>query len=175
MKYTSSHSVSEFLFRHIHTSTALACIGVIGFGSIFSAFAAKNLNLQLVINPGVLSVDIVDGSYVTVATPSFTLDAISTAFTCQSTPGILGTATQKIYVKNPDAADNGWTMSLAGSAPTSSWTGTGGTMDFNDSTTAGCGDGADMDSRKGQLSVDPSVGTLVVGVCSSCATTSITK
>lgn len=175
MKYTASHRISHFLFRHIHTTSALLCIGVIGFGSIFSAFAAKNLNLLLTINPGVLSVDIVDGSYVSVGSPSFALDTISTAFTCQSTPGILGTATQKIYVKNPDAADNGWTMTLAASAPTASWVGTGGTMDFNDPTTSGCTDGVDTDAYKGQLTVNPSGGTLAVGNCASCATTAITK
>ncbi len=119
--------------------------------------------------------DIVDDSYVTVGSPSFSLDAIATSFTCQSTPGLLGTATQQIYVQNPDAADNGWTMTLAGAAPTSSWTGTGGVMDFNDPTTSGCTDGGDTDAYKGQLSVDPSVGTLAVGECASCATTSITK
>lgn len=68
--------------------------------------------------------DIVDSSYVSVSSPSFTLDPISASFTCQSTSGLLGTATQKIYIQNPDAADNGWTISLAGANPTSLWTGT---------------------------------------------------
>jgi hypothetical protein len=66
-------------------------------------------------------------------------------------------------------------MSLAGSLPTSSWTGTGGVLDFNDPTTSGCTDGADTDTNKGQLSVDPSVGNLTVGNCSGCATTALTK
>lgn len=48
-------------------------------------------------------------------------------------------------------------------------------MDFNDSTTSGCTDGADTDTSRGQLTLDPSVATLAVGQCTSCATTSITK
>lgn len=66
-------------------------------------------------------------------------------------------------------------MTLAGSSPTASWTGTGGSMDFNDPTTTGCTDGGDTDAYKGQLSVDPSAGALTIGECASCATTSITK
>lgn len=64
MKYTSS--LSDVLLRHAHTTGALLCIGVISLGSVASVFAAKNLNLQLTINPGVLNVDIVDDSYVSV-------------------------------------------------------------------------------------------------------------
>lgn len=60
----------------------------------------------------------------------------------------MGTATQKIYVQNPDAADNGWTMSLAAATTTASWVGTGGSMDFNDPTSIGCTDGADADGNK---------------------------
>lgn len=66
-------------------------------------------------------------------------------------------------------------MTLAASAPTASWVGTGGTMDFNDPTTAGCTDGVDTDAYKGQLTVNPSGGTLAVGSCASCAPTAITK
>jgi hypothetical protein len=48
-------------------------------------------------------------------------------------------------------------------------------VDFNDPTTGGCADSGDADTLKGQLTVDSSGGTLAVGACASCATTSITK
>lgn len=140
-----------------------------------SVFASSTSNFTQVINPGVLTVDIVDGSYVTVGSPSVTFPAVSFNFACHTNTGTLGTATQQIYIKNPDAADNGWTVSIAGSATTALWNGTGASYDFNDSTGSGCTDGADTDTVGGQLTVDPSVGTLAVGACASCATTSITK
>ncbi len=101
------------------------------------------------------------------------------SFTCltggSASTGTFGTASQQIYIKNPDAADNGWTIALAASAPTAFWDSAGTDYDFNDSTSSGCGDGGDADTLKGQLTVDPSVGTLAVGTCASCVTTSITK
>jgi hypothetical protein len=97
------------------------------------------------------------------------------SFTCQTTTGSFGTSTQRIYIKNPDGADNGWTASLAASAPTAFWDGAVSDYDFNDPTTAGCTDGGDADSLGGQMTVDPSAGTLAIGVCLSCVTTNITK
>jgi hypothetical protein len=89
--------------------------------------------------------------------------------------GTFGTTTQQIYVKNPDAADAGWAVSLAASAPTAFWDSAGVDVDFNDPTTGGCTDSVDADALKGQLTVDASGGTLAIGACASCATTSITK
>jgi hypothetical protein len=90
------------------------------------------------INPGTLTVDIVDGSYVTVASPAVAMNAVTFSFACQTATGTFGTGTQNIYVKNPDAADNGWVVSLAAAAPTAFWASAGTNMDFNDPTTAGC-------------------------------------
>ena len=101
------------------------------------------------------------------------------SFSCLSggsaSTGTFGAAEQLIYVKNPDAADNGWTVSLAGSATTAVWDSSGTDYDFNDAGGSGCTDGADADSVGGQMTVDPSVGTLAAGACSSCVTTNITK
>jgi len=128
------------------------------------------------INAGTLTVDIVDGSYVTVASPAVAMGAATFGFSCQATTGTFGTASQQIYVKNPDAADNGWVVSLAASDPTDFWDSAGTDMDFNDPTTSGCGEsGTDADSLKGQMTVDPSVGTLAAGQCAGCVTTNVTK
>jgi hypothetical protein len=120
-------------------------------------------------------VDIVNSSYVTVGSPSVAMTAAPFSFACQTATGSFGSSTQQIYVKNPDASDTGWTIALAASAPTAFWDSTGTDYDFNDPTTAGCADGADADSLKGQMTVDPSVGTLTAGACLSCTTTSVTK
>ncbi len=167
------------LFRKLNITISLASI--IGFSSITSTllFAAQTSNFTQTINAGSLSIDIVDGSYVTVGSPSVTMSAKTFSFTCltggSASTGTFGTTTQRIYVKNPDGADNGWTASLAASAPTAMWDGAASDYDFNDPTTGGCADGGDADSLSGQMTVDPSVGTLATGVCLSCVTTNITK
>ncbi len=134
-----------------------------------------DVNFTHTINPGTLTVDVVDASYVVVGSPSVAISASTFGFTCQSATGLFGTATQQIYVRNPDAADNGWVTSLAASVPTAFWDSAGTDLDFNDPTTAGCTDGADTDTLKGQMSVNPTVGTLAIGQCASCTTTNVTK
>ena len=66
-------------------------------------------------------------------------------------------------------------MSLAGSATTAVWDSSGTDIDFNDAGGSGCTDGADTDSVGGQMTVDPSGGTLATGQCLSCGTSNITK
>lgn len=141
----------------------------------FKVFGAQTSNFQQTINPGVLSIDIVDGSYITVGSPSLAFPAATFSFTCQTNTATFGTASQAIYVRNPDAADSGWVASIAGSATTAVWDGAVSDYDFNDASGSGCTDGVDADSVGGQMTVDPSVGTLAIGACASCATTSITK
>ncbi len=150
----------------------LAVIFAIGLATF--VLAANTSQFNQTINAGTLSVDIVDASYVTVASPSITMSAAPFSFACSSSTGTFGTASQQIYVKNPDAADSGWTVSLAASAPTALWVSAGPDFDFNDPTSAGCGDSADADSFAGQMTVDPSAGTVAKGACLSCGTTSVT-
>jgi len=142
---------------------------------VYFVNASATSNFTQTINAGTLSVDIVNGSYVTVGSPTIAMSAETFSFACQSATGTFGSGTQQIYVQNPDAADNGWVVSLAGSAPTAVWDSAGTDYDFNDPTTSGCADGGDADSLAGQMTVDASGGTLAVGACLSCATTSITK
>ena len=155
--------------------TAMATVGTL-FGGL-QVFAANTSNFTQTINPGVLSIDIVDGTtYVAVGSPSVTFPATTFSFNCQTVTSTFGTATQTIYIKNPDASDTGWVASIAGSAVTAVWDGAASDYDFNDPTGTGCTDGADVgDTVGGQMTIDPSVGTLSAGSCLSCATTNITK
>jgi len=154
-------------------SFLVVAIFVTGFTS--SVYAASTSNFTQTINAGTLSIDIVDGSYASVGSPSVSFGAVTFNFACGSSTGTLGTATQQIYVKNPDAADGGWTASIAGSAITAVWDGAASDYDFNDPTTSGCTDGADADSVGGQMTVNASGATLAAGSCSSCNTNNITK
>jgi hypothetical protein len=149
------------------------------------AFAASDSDFSQVINAGTLSADIMDASRVTVANPGVSMSAKTFSFDCQAggsaSTGSFGTNTERIYVSNPDGADNGWTLTAAAtSGATTRWANGGATqhIDFNDPTgsTAGCSDGADADSgagSAGQLSLNPSAGSLTTD-CGSCNTTGVT-
>lgn len=154
---------------------AIAISGVLGTATYVLAATTASSTFTQTINPGSLAVDIVDASNSTVGSPSVAMGAVNFSFSCQSSSGTLGTATQKIYVQNPDANDGAWAVTLAASAPTDAWVSAGTDMDFNDPTTSGCGDGADADAYKGQMSVNATAGTLTVGNCLACDTDSVSK
>lgn len=144
------------------------------FGAVFTIFAADTSNFTQTINAGTLAVDITDSSYVTVGSPSVAMSAATFSFGCQTVTGTFGTSSQQIYIQNPDAADNGWTVSVAASGATDVWDSAGTDFDFNDPSGSGCTDGGDADSVGGQLTVDPSGATLAAGQCDSCNTTNVT-
>ena len=166
--------LNNFLLRRLNTITASILAVLVFIVSAIGVYASGTSNFQLTINPGTLAVDIVNGSYTTVSSPSVVFSTATVSFNCGSTTGTLGTASEQIYVTNPDAADAGWVVSIAGSATTATWASAGTDMDFNDTTSSGCSDGTDTDSVAGQLTVDPSGGTIAKGNCASCTTTSVT-
>ncbi len=102
-----------------------------------AAFAALTPSLSQVINAGTLSVDIVDGSNATIANPSVAFGATTFDFACQTTTATLGTATQKLQVKNPKKS--GVKIEINATTPGNSWS-DGGTNSYkyNDATNAGC-------------------------------------
>lgn len=138
-----------------------------------SAVRAVTSNFQQTITAGTLAVDITDSSYVTVGSPSVVFGSSTFSFACSSSTGTLGTSSQQIYVQNPDAADSGWSVSIAGSATTAFWDGAASDFDFNDPTTAGCTDGADADSLAGQMSIAFGGASFDKGACLTCNTTGI--
>lgn len=158
----------------------VAVFFVIGGGSVS---AASNSDLTQTINAGSLTTDILDGSRNAVAAPTVAMASKSFSFDCQAgasaSSGTFGSTTERAYVINGDAADAGWSLAIAATGGAAAkWSNTGVTTsyDYNDptGTTAGCADGADTDTLKGQLKVDPSVSTLTTD-CSSCVTTNVTK
>ncbi|PIZ92421.1 MAG: hypothetical protein COX82_04850 [Candidatus Magasanikbacteria bacterium CG_4_10_14_0_2_um_filter_41_10] len=124
-----------------------------------------------------LTVDIVDGSYASVSSPTMAMNATSFSLSCQTVTSTFGNASEQIYINNNNGANNGWTLTMAAVASSSLWTSAGTPYDFNDSNGSGCTDGADAnDAVGGQMSVDPSLATLTVGQCSTgCTTTNVSK
>ncbi len=148
-----------------------------------TVFAASNSTFNQTVNSGTLATDIMDASRVTVGSPAVSMSAKNFSFDCQAggsaSTGTFGTNTERIYVANGDAADNGWTLTVAATdGATATWENGGATalIDFNDPTgsTAGCTDGGDADSTAGQLTLNPSAGTLSAD-CGTCATTNVSK
>lgn len=160
-------------------SIVIALVALAGIGRVI--FAANNSQLSQSISAGTLATDIKDASRVTVASPSVAMSSVSFPFSCltggSAPSGTFGTNTQRIYIENPGAANNGWTLTMAATGgATTLWQNTGSTQnyDFNDPTSSGCSDGGDADTKAGQLNVDPSVATLTAD-CGSCSTANITK
>ncbi len=116
-------------------------------------------------NPGLLLVQIVDASYAKVASPSVTMSSISYSFAAQNSSGTLGSASQRVYVENPNAADAGYTLSIAATTGTGAvWDNAGAGADFDFNEPGGDTDngGGDGDALGGQLTVDASVSTLTM-------------
>jgi hypothetical protein len=147
---------------------------------IQSAYAAPTPTLNQTITAGTLSTDILNSSLTPVASPSATLSSKGFSFDCQTggsaSTGLLGTDAEREYVINPGGANNGWTLAIAPTAgSTAVWTNGSATYDFNDAGGSGCTDSADAsDAVGGQLTVNPSAGTLATD-CASCTPANITK
>jgi hypothetical protein len=146
---------------NIVLALTLAVVMTGGLGGAY-VLASGTSNFTQTINGGTLSTDIVDAGYVTVGSPTMAMTGATFSFACQAKTGSFGTATQQIYVVNPDIADSGWTLSLAAAATTDVWT-SATPFDFNDPTSVGCTDGADADAVGGQMTVDPSGATIAQG------------
>lgn len=156
--------------KRIASSLSGIAAAVIALTSLVATQVLANNQTQLAqsISEGIKSIDIVDGTGTTVASPGANFGALAFSFNTQTGTGTLGTASEKIRVSNPSSA-NTWTASIAGSSTTASWTAGANHYDFND--TSSYTDGGDSDSYGGQLTVNPSVGTLA-GV-SGCATSNV--
>lgn len=158
------------------TIVSVFIFALVIFGTASYVYASNTSNFTQTIGAGSLAVDIVDASYVTVASPTIAMNAYTFNFACSTSTGTFGTATEQVYVQNPDAAAGGWNVNFAASATTAVWTSVGTDYDFNDPTSSGCTDGADVgDTVGGQMTVNASAATLAVGQCASCTTTSVTR
>jgi hypothetical protein len=103
------------------------------------------------VDPGVLSVDIVDGMGNTIANPGFSFPAIDSSFQCSQNTVTPTNIIMRVRNQTPNPS---WSLSVAPTAGSSGlWQASESVYDFNDP--SGCMDGADPDSAGGQLTVDP--------------------
>lgn len=111
------------------------------------SYAATNPNLTQAITNGVLSIDIVDGSGVSVASPAIAFPSKSFDFDCQDSVATLASTTNKIAVSNPKkaASNTGVKVDINATTPDTDWTSGSDTYAYNDAAGSGC--------TSGQLSV----------------------
>jgi hypothetical protein len=109
-----------------------------------------------------LSADIYQSDDATpVVSPTVTFPAKNYSFSSQTSAATLGDANNKINVTNLANGINTWNIAIAATGGfTSTWTNGTQTYKFNDATGSG--------ATNGQLTVDPSVGTVTDDCNSSC-------
>ncbi len=172
------HKIIRKLLGKLNIAIALmlAIVMAEGLAGATYVLASGTSEFQQTIKPGTLSTDIVDDSYNSVASPAVAMNAVTFSFSYQTATGTFGTTNEQIYVSNPDAADDGWTLTVAPASTTDVWDSTGTDFDFNDPGANATDDGTtDADNLGGQMTVDPSGATLATGQCSNCSVTNITK
>jgi hypothetical protein len=180
MQKIKNYGLRQIFYRFTGVAMVLLIVAYSFFAISQYVAAAGNSNFSQTINAGTLTTDIRDENRASVASPSVTMGAISYPFACltggSAPSGTFGTNTQRIYVDNPGNANNGWTLTLAATGgATTLWQNGGSSQnyDFNDPGGSGCTDGGDADSKGGQMTVNPAVGTLSAD-CLACVTTNIT-
>lgn len=122
---------------------------------------------------GAMDVAIVDSNGDAVTSPNVAFPSKSWSAVYQTSSATLGTSSERIRLTNPSGSTDTWSLNIAAtSGSTAVWTNGANTYDYNDST-ASAGDGADTDSVGGQMTIDPSAGT-IAGVGGT-ATTNVSK
>lgn len=166
-KFDSSMVGSTYV--DVQDSGCYTATNTITFDATSNSISGNDLSCWLF---GSLTTDIVDAGGSPVASPSVAMATKAYQFLYQTSTATLGTASEKIRVTNSTASPT-WNLTIAAStAPTDFWDGSTADYDFNDPT-ASAGDGGDADSLGGQLSINPTAGTVTPeGGCSS---TGITK
>lgn len=148
--------------KYIKTGVMVATVVATITGSATYAALTDTTDFSQQINAGTISTFIGDTNGAEVTSPNVAFSARTVSNTVQTSTGTYGTASERIYVDNPDGADGGWTLSLAATGGASAtWTSGGNTYPFNGASSA-----------LGQLTIDASVGTLTASVG---GTTGITK
>lgn len=151
------------LLRRLNIKVAIIAILATALLFITSAYvlAQDSSQFSQEILVGTLATQIRSDSTTEVGSPNVVMSDTTFSFNCQnyltaSTTGTFASSTERLYVDNPDAADSGWTLSIAAAATTTLWTDGGSNkFDFNDTTTGGCDDG-DLDTFGGLMIIDPS-------------------
>jgi len=107
---------------------------IIGFELSFDTYASNETNLNISIQEGTLSVDIVDSNGNSVPNPLIVMNSQIAKFDILDSAGVFGTEEERIRLSNPTST-TAWTTTIAATdGPTAMWIGTGSithTFDYN--------------------------------------------
>lgn len=143
------------------------------------ASAQKTVTFTATINPGALLTDVRNEFGQSVVNPNLDLGRVINSMKCRhgnsAISGVFGDNAERIYVDNPKAAFDGWTLTIAPKyGDATRWSSENDEyFDFNDAGFSGngCTDG-DNDGYGGLLSIDPSDARLASD-CLNCSTKDI--
>jgi len=126
--------------------------------------------------PQPLAVTVVDKNFNPIEEPEVAFPESSyTPNECRELITNLASPDQQIYVRNFDAADNGWTVTISAEDPTAAWTSGDYAFDFNDPTGDGCADGDDPDSLAGSMKIYTQSNSLDSGLCPLCSSNFVNR
>lgn len=88
----------------------------------FAATSTANTTLTQKINPGTATTTTCNpATRATVTTPTYAMTDITASTNDQAATGTMGSASQAPCIDNPSAGVSGWTLALAGSTTSSTW------------------------------------------------------
>ena len=142
----------------------LACLALTAIGVYAGTTTASLFSLPITAG-STLSVDIYNASHVVVSS-TVPFSTTTESASCQYATGTLGTATQRITVTSLHGFINTWSLAIAATnGTTTNWAGSTSTFAFNNpsGSPAGC--------DYGQLTIDPSAGSINLDYTGVSATT----
>ncbi len=168
-----NHSFLHSLERHadIHRLSFFCVLSslfalLLAFGSVRGATSS---NFTMSILPQPLAVNIVDQDYNPIEEPQVDFTELPYVQECREITTQLATDEQQIYIRNLDAADGGWTVTISADNPASLWSSGDYKFDFNDTTDNGCTDGIDDDIFAWSMQIYSNSGVLSPWLCPSCS------
>lgn len=181
--HTSKRDIFSYLHRcerhlNIHFWSSVTVVLFLFFVLLLSqgVRGSETANFTMSILPQPLAVTVVDDSFNPIEEPEVSFpEATYEPSECRELIAQLASPDQQIYVRNFDAADNGWTVTLSTESPTATWTSGQYAFDFNDPTGAGCIDGDDADDLAGSMAIYTQSDSLDSGLCPLCSSNFVNR
>lgn len=158
-------------FACIATVSALIVLTITG-----SVFAMSTTQFTMSILPQPLAVTVVDENLNPIEEPEVAFpESTYVPGECRELIANLASWDQQIYIRNFDAADNGWTVTISTESPTAAWTSGDYAFDFNDPTGDGCLDGDDVDTLAGSMEIYTQSDALDSWLCPLCSSNFVNR
>ncbi len=160
--------------RHLNIHFYASVLAVLGLFTVLFLYnwarGSDTVNFSMSILPQPLAVNVVDADYNPIEEPEVAFSEISyVPGECRELIAPLASGDQQIYIRNFDAADNGWTVTISTESPMATWTSGDYAFDFNDPTGDGCADGDDADTLAGSMEIYIQPEALDSGLCPLCS------